>query len=95
MKHFLLMLAIVGGVFASIAAFAGERSVSLEVPMSCPTCPYLVQNSLERIAGVRDVAVSYAKQTATVQYDDEKTTVSALAQATADIGFPARVLSSD
>lgn len=77
------------------AALAAERTVTLDVPMSCPTCPYIVKRSLQQTAGVLDVSVSYDAQTATVRYDDEKATIAALTQATADVGFPSKVASSE
>lgn len=75
--------------------YAAQRIVTLEVPMWCASCPYIVKRSLEKVAGVLDVAVSYDDQTATVRYDDEQTTIAALTQATADVGFPSKVASSE
>lgn len=92
----LLGASFLGGLVGpSPAALAAERTVTLEVPMSCPTCPYIVERSLQETAGVLDVSVSYENQTATVRYDDEKTTTTLLTQATADVGFPSKVASSE
>jgi mercuric ion binding protein len=41
--------------------------------------------------GVARAEVSYADKTAVVTFNDAKTTVAALIQATADVGFPSRV----
>lgn len=94
MKRIFVAMVAVASLFMALAgaysgAYAAQRTVTLEVPMSCPTCPYIVMRSLEKVVGVLDVAVSYDAQTATVRYDDEKTTIAALTQATADVGFPA------
>ncbi len=85
------------GAFAGAvpAAYAAQRTVTLEVPMWCPSCPYIIKRSLEKVAGVMDVAVSFEAQTATVRYDDETATIATLTQATADVGFPSKVVSSD
>ncbi|MPZ10577.1 MAG: mercuric transport protein periplasmic component [Kiloniellaceae bacterium] len=85
------------GAFAGAvpAAYGAQRSVTLGVPMWCASCPYIVKRSLEKVAGVLDVVVSYEAQTATVRYDDEKATIAALTQATADVGFPSKVASSE
>lgn len=92
----LLAASFLGGLAgATPAASAAERTVTLAVPMSCPTCPYIVKRSLEKVAGVQDVSVSYDAQTATVRYDDEKATIAALTQATADVGFPSKLASSE
>ena len=38
------------GLFASSAAFAGEKTVTLAVPdMYCATCPITVKSSLEAV----------------------------------------------
>lgn len=80
-----LLMALAG---ALSTAYAAQRTVTLEVPMWCASCPYIVKRSLEKVAGVLDVAVSYDAQTVTVRYDDENTTIAVLTQATADVGFP-------
>jgi len=41
------------------------------------------------VAGVTIVDVSYDRQTAVVTYDDARTDLSALTEATAEVGFPA------
>jgi mercuric ion binding protein len=49
-----------------------------------------VKQSLAKIPGVEDVVVSYEQRTATVTYDDEKTTLDALTSATTQAGYPSR-----
>ncbi len=83
-------------LFASVApSVAAERTVTLGVKMGCPTCPYIVKQSLARVAGVLDVSVSYGDQIAIVRFDDQKTSVGTLSQATADVGFPSKPLGKD
>ena len=74
------------------AAISGEQTVTLNVGMDCPTCPYIVKRSLQRVGGVLDVKVSYADQIAVVRFDDGRTSVGALTQATASVGFPSKRL---
>ena len=70
---------------------AAEKTVTLAVKgMYCSACPYIVKQSLAKVGGVGNVAVSYEKQTATVTYDDQKTTVAALIQATTQAGYPSQ-----
>jgi mercuric ion binding protein len=96
MKRFLMSLVVsLTALGPAPAALAAERTVTLDVPMSCATCPYSVKRTLEKVAGVLDVTVSYDAQTATVRYDDEAATVTALTQATAAIGFPSKVSASN
>jgi mercuric ion binding protein len=74
-------------------ALAAERTVTLGVDgMSCESCPYIVKQSLARVDGVKTVAVSFEKKIAVVTFDDARTDVSKLTRATADAGFPSRVL---
>ena len=60
--------------------------------MFCAACPYVVKQSLARIPGVSNVVVSFAKKTATVTYDDQKTTLAALTNATTQAGYPSRAI---
>jgi len=76
-----------------VAASAAERTVMLAVDnMYCDACPYIVKQSLARLPGVMNVVVSFEKKTATVTYDDEKTTVGALTAATTQAGYPSEAV---
>lgn len=86
---FALCVALVGG---PLSALAEEQTVTLRVDMWCASCPFIVKRSLEQVKGVIDVAVSYREQTAVVRFDEDKTTVAALTEATASIGFPSTPL---
>ena len=77
------------GLLASPTAFGAERTVALAVQnMYCAACPLTVKGSLEAVAGVSRVVVSYAEKTAVVTFDDAKTTVPALIAATTNAGYP-------
>ena len=70
-------------------ALAGGQTVTLAVEkMYCAACPYIVEQSLAKIPGVENVIVSFEKKTATVTYDDQKTTVAKLTDATLQAGYP-------
>ena len=58
--------------------------------MYCAACPYIVKTSMEAVPGVTKVAVSFEVQTATVTFDDAKTTPDAIAAASTNAGYPAR-----
>ena len=89
MKRILPAIAIAAVLSAAGPAMAAEKSVTLAVKgMYCSACPYTVKQSLAKLAGVGEVAVSYEKKTAIVTYDDRKTTVAALAEATTQAGYP-------
>ncbi len=74
------------------AAISAERTVNLSVKMSCPTCPFIVKRSLQKVSGVLDVKVSYAEQTATIRFDDARTNLIALTDATKAAGFSSSVI---
>lgn len=90
-RHLIGLFLAVALIGHSGAAISAERTVSLGVKMSCPTCPYVVKKSLQKVSGVSEVKVSYADQTAVVRFDDAKTDVTALTDATKAVGFPSSV----
>lgn len=83
-------------LMAASAAEAAQRTVVLAVDnMTCASCPYIVRESLARVEGVQAVEVSFEAGKAVVTFDDHLTDPSALVQATAQVGFPSRVLEPD
>ena len=95
MKHLILKAFLLAGFFLVLSggARAAEQTVTLKVDMWCPSCPYIIKRSLMDVSGVKEVTTSYEKQIAVVRFDNELTGVSALTQATADLGFPSTVMS--
>ena len=93
MKRVLTIAALLGILASAMPAAAAEQTVTLAVDgMTCASCPYIVKTTIERVSGVSGVSVSYRKNTATVAFDDARTTVEAIAAASAGAGFPARLL---
>jgi periplasmic mercuric ion binding protein len=89
MKNFLARMTFAMGIVASSAAFAGDKTVTLAVSnMDCAACPSIVKGSLQAVAGVAKVAVSFKDKTATVIYDDAKANVNQLTSATTKAGYP-------
>jgi periplasmic mercuric ion binding protein len=73
-------------------AWAGPTTVTLDVSgMTCATCPIVVKKALTKVDGVTHVEVSFEERQATVIFDDAKTTVDALTNATTNAGFPSTV----
>ena len=71
------------------SAFAAPKTVTLLVPgMTCAVCPITVKKSLTRVSGVTHVDVSYETRQAVVTFDDSKTGVDTLRNATANAGYP-------
>ena len=71
---------------------AAERTVTLAVEnMDCAACPYIVREAMAAVPGVGRVEVSFERKAAVVTFDDARTTVEAVAAASADAGFPAQL----
>jgi mercuric ion binding protein len=82
------------GLAMAIAAPAWAKSstVTLSVPtMNCPVCPITVKQALTKVRGVSDAQVNLGKREAVVTFDDAKTSVQVLMQATQDAGYPSTV----
>ena len=85
-------LSLAAMLLGADAALAAEKTVTLAVDnMYCEACPGIVKKSLAKVDGVSQVAVSFEKKTATVTYDDGKTTIAALTAATSQAGYPSRL----
>jgi mercuric ion binding protein len=89
----LTRLITAGVVFTSLAwsnaALADTKTVTLSVPgMTCAACPITVKKALQRVEGVEKVAVAYEPKEAVVTFDDAKTSVDRLREATANAGYP-------
>ena len=93
-KKFLLASVFVFG-FAD-AAFAAVRTVMLSVPgMYCAVCPITVRKALEKVRGVSRVNVSFEKKEAVVTFDDARTTIKALEDATFEAGYESTLKGAD
>jgi|TARA_B100000674_G_scaffold65295_1_gene45129 periplasmic mercuric ion binding protein len=89
MKKITLLLFL---TLLSLTAFAKEQTVTLEVPtMNCVTCPFTVKKALQNVDGVSSAEVTFENKLAVVTFDDEKTSVKALTEATTNAGYPSRV----
>lgn len=88
-------LAVAAVLFTANTAQAAERTVRLDVAnVSCVTCAPIVRSTLSRLPGVAAVTVtlgSGGRAVATVTYDDARVTPAALALASTNAGYPARV----
>lgn len=87
MKKFTLVFACL--MLLVSPSWAATRTVVLSVPdMSCAACPVTVKKSLRQVEGVLKADISLDKRIAIVTYDDARTTIQALMQATTDAGYP-------
>lgn len=87
------LLAAALAMLLPLAALAATpQTAVLDVQnMTCGLCPVTVKKSLEKVAGVSQAQIDFARKTATVTFDADKTNASALIKATTDAGFPSTV----
>jgi periplasmic mercuric ion binding protein len=70
------------------SALAKTNTVTLAVPgMSCPVCPITVRKALEKVPGVSRVKVTFETKEAVVVFDDAKTNIKILQDATYSAGY--------
>lgn len=87
MRNSLATLIVALLPFSAIAAT--PQTAVLDVQnMTCNLCPVTVKKSLEQVPGVSQAHIDFEKKTATVTFDADKTTATALIKATTDAGYP-------
>lgn len=70
-------------------SWAAIQTVTLSVPtMDCPVCPITVKKALTRVDGVSKAEVNFDKRQAIVTFDDAKTSIQNLTEATKNAGYP-------
>ena len=90
MKRLLALIAL--AVAFSSPLWAATKTVTLSVPgMTCAACPITVKKALSRVEGVSKIEVRLEKKEAVVTFDDAKTKVEALLDATNNAGYPSSV----
>ncbi len=87
-----LLAAFTFALLAASPVWAATQTVTLSVPdMNCPACPITVKKALSKIEGVDKINVNFDKREATVVFDDTKTAISKLTEATEMAGYPSSV----
>lgn len=90
MKKLITLLALSAAL--SPPAWAATQTVTLSVSgMTCATCPITVKKALNKVEGVESIEVNVEKKEALVTFDDAKTTVEVLLEATKKAGYPSTV----
>lgn len=92
MKKSIIIAGLIAFLMTSGNAFAGEKTVKLAVKnMYCASCPFIVKQVLNSVPGVDKVSVSYREKSAIVTFDDSKTNVEQLTNATFEQGYPSEL----
>ena len=83
---------IVTALPAAAQVVAAEQTVTFTVDnMTCALCPVTVKRAMEGVEGVHAVEINFDARTATVVFDTAATSADAIASASANAGYPARI----
>ena len=84
---------IATGLFALLTlsasfSFAADKTITLSVPdMNCPSCPYMIEQSISFVDGVQSANAELETRTCSVTFDDAIASIEDILGATADIGY--------
>lgn len=82
-------LALAALLAVAAPSWAAMQTVTLSVPtMNCPVCPITVKKALTRVDGVSKAEVDFDQRQAVVTFDDARTSVEKLTEATKNAGYP-------
>ena len=87
-----MLFAALALLVAAAPVWAATKTVTLSVPgMTCAVCPITVKKALSKVDGVSKTDVLFDQREAVVTFDDAKTSIQTLTQATKDAGYPSVV----
>jgi mercuric ion binding protein len=81
-------------VILAAPAMGAEKTAKFSVPgMTCALCPLTITTAMSNVEGVISATAEFDEKTATAVFDDTMTSQAALAEASANAGYPAALLS--
>jgi len=84
-----LLASCVLATVTSAPVWAATQTVQLTVPgMTCAACPITVKQALTKVDGVIKTEISLERREAIVTFDDARTNIKALTDATTNAGYP-------
>ena len=87
-----LLYALLAALLPLASLAVTPRTAVLDVRnMTCDLCPLTVKKSLQKVPGVTQAQIDFAKKTATVAFDADRVTTAVLVKATTDAGYPSTV----
>lgn len=88
----LTAVAPIMGIPAAAQTVVAEQTVTFAIDnMTCALCPITVKRAMAGVEGVRAVEIDFEARTATVIFDSATTSADAIAAASTNAGYPARV----
>lgn len=95
MKKFLATTSLLLFTLTSSMSFAANKTITLSIPdMNCPSCPYMVEQSLSRVDGVQAAGSDLVTRTTDVAFDDAIASVDKILRAIVAIGYESSVLAT-
>ena len=80
-------------LLTTVLAAAGQHTATFSVPeMTCPLCPVTVATAIRHLDGIVSVTADVSAKTATVVFDDGKTSTGAIADASTNAGYAATLM---
>ena len=87
-----LLYAVLAVLMPLFALAVTPRTTVIDAQnMTCELCPVTVKKALQKVPGVTRVQIDFAKKTATVAFDADRTTAAVLVKATTEAGYPSMV----
>ena len=88
-----IALAIFVSLLPTVPAAAAQRTATFSVPdMTCALCPITVATAIRHLDGIVSVSADVSAKTATVVFDDSKTSTAAIADASTKAGYAAALV---
>ncbi|MDX8524873.1 heavy-metal-associated domain-containing protein [Mesorhizobium sp. MSK_1335] len=88
-----IAIAVFVPLLATAPAVAGQHTATFSVPdMICPLCPATVTTAIKHLDGIVSVSTDVNAKTATVVFDDSKTSPAAIADASTNAGYAAALV---
>ena len=80
-------------LLTTVLAAAGQHTATFSVPeMTCPLCPVTVATAIRHLDGIVSVTADVSAKTATVVFDDSKTSTAAIADASPTAAYAAALV---
>ena len=81
---------VIAALFLAASAHAGERKALFSVPgMTCALCPITVKTAMGRVDGVISAEADLESKSAEVVFDDTRTSIEVIKEASANADYPA------
>ena len=85
------ILGVMAVLAAGTAMASAPQTVTFDVQnMTCPACSITIEKALGQLPGVSSAQVDAQASTVTVSFDEDRTSVQAVARTITNAGFPAR-----